>query len=535
MKTLLFLFLAASACCGTPDDAVLLITGASCMEELSEDAVSRFRHYAGHPIDLNSAPEGMLVSSGLMSRYQAASITEYRERSGDILSFSELGLVDGFSPEYAQALSHFTVLRSRSVPGQTKRKGVRGSLTAATAAETRDGGMRYKYRLRLDASLDERYGLRLNNGIGYSDPEPGKGTMSLSYSGRSGRLALGHFNARFGQGLVLWSGFSMGGYPSISSFSRNGSGLSPTSSASAELFGAAATAYAGKSEVSFAWSVPTKDVIFNYSLNKTRFNAGITANTAAASVDMRLSIRHLSLFGETAMNYRNGPAAAGGLLWVPAYGKALALHGRYFAPAYGEYSNIAAGMQLGWMYCSLDLSSNTAKGRNKARLLLLSSRQFDVKGFTLKPSFRGVVSRTFPEQGQFRTDLRLDMGLAWRSLQLNMRANLVVNEALASLCFVETAYSDEKFGIYLKTSLFDIEKWEDRIYSYERSAPGSFSIPAYYGKGLAGSAYIVWKPGNRARRFRFSLWFKATYVHYAPESHRQPDKTEMSLQCRLEI
>ena len=31
------------------------------------------------------------------------------------------------------------------------------------------------------------------------------------------------------------------------------------------------------------------------------------------------------------------------------------------------------------------------------------------------------------------------------------------------------------------------DNWNDRIYCYERDAPGSFNIPAYYGRGWAAS------------------------------------------------
>ena len=103
MKTLLFLCLFALSY-GSIEDAMLVISGASCIEELTEDAVSMFEHYAEHPIDLNAASERKLVSSGLMSSYQAASLCEYRKRSGDVLSWQELAFVDGFSGQYARAL-----------------------------------------------------------------------------------------------------------------------------------------------------------------------------------------------------------------------------------------------------------------------------------------------------------------------------------------------------------------------------------------------------------------------------------------------
>lgn len=69
MKTLLFLCLFALSY-GSIEDAMLVISGASCIEELTEDAVSMFAHYAEHPIDLNAASERthVLVSGSIFVR-----------------------------------------------------------------------------------------------------------------------------------------------------------------------------------------------------------------------------------------------------------------------------------------------------------------------------------------------------------------------------------------------------------------------------------------------------------------------------------
>ena len=84
-----------------------------------------------------------------MSAFQAASLLDARARSGDILSYTELGLLDGFSPEYADALRLFTTLSSSSAPGQKPRTGLHhdmmlrgaGRLSGDMAAS---GGLKYK-------------------------------------------------------------------------------------------------------------------------------------------------------------------------------------------------------------------------------------------------------------------------------------------------------------------------------------------------------------------------------------------------------
>ena len=115
----------ASATCrissGNPPDfaqAVLYLTGASDLESVPENEAERFRDLAERPLAINLASRSRLLSSGLFSAYQVATLIDYRNRSGDILSFRELSLVDGFSEEAVEALSFFISLESYNLPGQ---------------------------------------------------------------------------------------------------------------------------------------------------------------------------------------------------------------------------------------------------------------------------------------------------------------------------------------------------------------------------------------------------------------------------------
>ena len=64
------------------DSAVLVITGASCMEDLDESLLERFHSLEQHPLDLNAAGRSRLLSSGLLNAFQAASLLEYRQQTG---------------------------------------------------------------------------------------------------------------------------------------------------------------------------------------------------------------------------------------------------------------------------------------------------------------------------------------------------------------------------------------------------------------------------------------------------------------------
>ena len=210
MKTLL-LFLSLL---GQPalQEAVLLLTGASCIEELSEDEIIHYQNLASHPVDLNRAGRSRLLATGLLSPFQVASLLDYRGRTGEILSWTELSLVDGFSPAVVEALRVFTVLgiAEDKAPGQADDARFTGSMTLRGGV--RDGA-EYFWGIKGEAALGERAAVYASVRTTYGQTRPGTPTLSAVWYGRRalGQLIVGHVNARVGQGLVQWSGFQLRG------------------------------------------------------------------------------------------------------------------------------------------------------------------------------------------------------------------------------------------------------------------------------------------------------------------------------------
>ena len=98
-------------------DSIAAVIGASCPEELEESEVERMTALMDRKVKINTASRRALVSSGLFSPYQAASIVDWRSRNGDILSFSELSSLDGFDKAAAESMKPFVSLESFSLPG----------------------------------------------------------------------------------------------------------------------------------------------------------------------------------------------------------------------------------------------------------------------------------------------------------------------------------------------------------------------------------------------------------------------------------
>ena len=118
---------------------------------------------------------------------------------------------------------------------------------------TRENCSGMKYQLQ----AGERAEFFLSRRSSYSNPEYGPSTLSAAFYGRRGwKLLAGDFNARFGQGLIMWSGFSMNGFSSVASFRKNATGVSPTGSFSPAMRGLAADVPVGGWSLSLACDLP---------------------------------------------------------------------------------------------------------------------------------------------------------------------------------------------------------------------------------------------------------------------------------------
>ena len=99
--------------------AFLALTGALYAEDMGEEEVERLDALRSHPLKINLVSRSRLVESGLFTPYQAASVIDYRNRNGDILSAAELAAVDGFSIESVAVYLPFISFESFALPGKS--------------------------------------------------------------------------------------------------------------------------------------------------------------------------------------------------------------------------------------------------------------------------------------------------------------------------------------------------------------------------------------------------------------------------------
>ena len=674
------------------EDAVLLLCGAGTLEELSEDEWERYRHLADHPLDLNACTRSAMLSSGLFSPFQAASLLDRRMRDGDILSYTELGYTDGFTPELARALSHFVVLCSRNPPGKPSVPQLHASLLLRTscsgsssvpaarvalqtaAAHSTSGAnssasgknpsaatssfasgkndpfsgsaaFGIKTAVSLEGRLDAFWSARKS----YSDRTFGPGTISLAIYGKSipGRILLGDYSARFGQGLLLWSGFSIAGFSSVQSFRRNASGLSASSSFTRTLHGIGLDLALGRSTISAVWSTPVQStnprllaLNYNHIFRTSSTGATLLADPGrlyAASIDFRAGLPRLSLSGEFAFKLLPASASAAlapapasvaasaavpslaapavaasatasaalvtapaavpslaapavaasasvapvsaasatpqpdspaaifvpaGLLsavWTPSYGNRLAVLARYYPQ---NWSQLAASppsafstakdefgsaflFQSARYTLSLDLARRLSEANWQYRLLASANLPFrlGLPGRTQRKtnSSTGIdgtisvrsLSRFRPSQSlPFRQDLRCDLKLELNRLKLNTRCNLLWCRNFAMLGYIEPGFSDQSFSLWFRLTGYSVPSWDDRISTWERDIPGSFTVPARYGKGLALSCTSSLT--IQRKRLRHRLNARLSYDVYS-RKETLTRKPELKLQYRMDF
>lgn len=234
--------------------------------------------YLDFPLNLNVATTEELYGLGFLSNYQIGQFLEYREKYGQVYSIYELPQIDGWDVTTAQLIEPFVV--TESDPNQQKitfKKLRQYGKNELVLRWTRVAEEQFGYTDATDEELAEnenarylgsqdrfyaRYRYRYSDRVSFgltAEKDPGeeffRGSQTQGFDfysahvflkdfGRLKKLAIGDYQAQFGQGLTFWSGLGFNRKSSFTiSTAQAAPGIGPYTSVNENLFlrGGAAT------------------------------------------------------------------------------------------------------------------------------------------------------------------------------------------------------------------------------------------------------------------------------------------------------
>ncbi len=503
---LVFLLAAAPAAAQTDEvvRAALYLTGADSPEALDDRLVDELESFRNRPLPVNRASRARLLESGLLTPYQVAALAEYRSLSGDVLSFAELERVDGFGKEAVAALGPFLSLESARRPGEAVRDTLTFRHSALFRATLKDVGA--KYRLTA-GNLEAAGAWKDRNGTFY-------GLYRLS----KGKILVGDYNVRYGQGLAFWSAFQLAGLSTLEAFSKRANGIAPSWSFNgAGTHRGLAWDYTGR-HVQWALFGALDGTVGAHAGWLGRCGqAGVTVTPARISLDGKIGVRGVDFFGEAAWGGKTPAGLAGTLFPLGEHGKG-ALQLRAIPSAYAGKKNGEYGAAAGISYLS---DSRAFKASLTIDSALLPKPATDTGRKQAKST--GLLSWTVTENWLLesrlvyrwrnyesnRADIRADATWSRDVWAVKGRLNGVHDGGFGFLGYLEGGWKPPGGFAWIRLTAHVTSGWQSRIYVYERDAPGNFTAPAYYGTGFSAMAYAGWK--KRFRRLSLKLYLRGSY------------------------
>lgn len=248
------------------EDIAETIEDETDIEQLSED----LEYYLQNPINLNNTNADELEKLHFLNEFQIISLLNYIKRNGQMLTIYELLIVDGFDYVDAQRLLPFVTINQPEEKNEFNIKralkyGRNELLTRASfVGEEQDGFSNVSDSLRNakpekyypgnQMRLFSRYSFNFNKQIMAgitAEKDPGeqffRGHQKKGFDYYSAFIAIndfwkvktliiGDFQAKFGQGLVAWSGMSTGKSAYVMDLRKKGTGVKKYSSADENLF-----------------------------------------------------------------------------------------------------------------------------------------------------------------------------------------------------------------------------------------------------------------------------------------------------------
>ena len=543
--------------------AIMRFVGVTSPEDLDPYDVERLENLLHDPLRINEICRSDLADSGLFNQFQIASLVDYRSRHGAVRSFTELAAIDGFSQDVVQTIAPFISLGSRSPSGLSARPLSQDLAVRSAYKHNSDHLYMYgaKYRMSSEKIL---LGLSVSKPYDISGHVPEYLSGNLSWNHSSGKVIIGDFNARFGQGLCLWNS-AMFSSPSLpSAYMRKPTGFSAANSFSGSmaLTGLASDILSGHWKLSAMLALPGvktfTDVRLMPALNIARYGRSghislthLMAFSNVFSPDYRIPqmitsldgatcVSGVNIFGESAFDWVNKTVAAvcGSDFMATEWLRMAVLLKYYPSEGFSNEYGAAASGECRWGRWEGNFSiegSYFPEPRSKTTPVCCQVKAQTewtyrfTDGFTMDLR---VKERYRTWELPYKTDVRIGAQYKSGPATVVTRINALLCDDIAILGYVEGGYAFERMSAYLRLGLFKVDDWDDRIYVYERDAPGNFNVPAYYGRGIWTAAYISARPVRWLK-----IYFRVSYISYVlmPEEKRKLGKAELKVQCMIRL
>ena len=544
-------------------ESILQVLGLMSVEETDPEEFERLMNIIRHPVTLDLGGFSKIGESGLLSSYQLASLKDYISRHGIVLSVTELAAVDGFTMKYAELLKPFVAFGTGL--NASRRRTIDGDIDLRTSLKYTAGEQAtFSYGLR--SSVDYKGKLQL----AFSMSRPHEASYcfpSLYCAGvtcihKYGKLIVGDFNARFGQGLCIWNTASFSSVAAPSSFMKRSSGLSSSHSFTGTyaMTGLASDLNLDKWKVSAYLALPElkhsffSDIDINPGINLTRnFSCGHVGATGfmyisdvgdsdfripqlKTSVDASLCFGGVNLFSEVMCDFvKNSCALVAGTEANVAEHWRMAAMLRYIPESYDHGAAFSCEFKRnrheGLFFTDIKYDPRTKSSDEKRRQLKAQFRWKWAISEHIHTELR--LSERFRTWGAvFRTNVRTDICYENSRWTATARVDFLSCKDCGVLGYMEAGYRvGNVLKVYFRSGLFRIDEWDDRIYVYERDSPGNFNVPSFYGRGVWTSLYLTSKFAGWGQ-----IYLRASYVGY-PLMHenQKPGRAELKLQFSLFI
>lgn len=567
---------------------IMRFHGETDPEEMDSYEVERLSELLTRPVMINLSTASRLTSSGLFTRYQVASLIDYRMRHGDVLSYSELEALDGFGGDFVERVAPFISLYSPRLPGERADTLLSVSCDVAVRSGFKfdvDESPKWNYAVKGRTEAGERIYASIASSRSASaegsSPDSWSGALAWSFKKLPARIMIGDYNARFGQGLALWNGMTMSGLSTPSAFIKSASGLSRSWSFTGNtsftgiasdiimkhVSVSAMVAFPGiKDPDAFPYDVtllPALNMVWhgsNGQIGLTHYAefTGLQGPENLRIPDMKTAsdvsycFDGVDVSSEIVYDWVNSSIAGIGAVRFPVGENVrLASMLRFYPPLYdpgkggaaragskctNEYGAAVSGQFSAgeWISirCAQGFGSSVRRHSGTFSIDAAyfpvpkdnSDRSIQIKALALWEMMltdalriKVRLSERIRSWGHpFRTDFRLD--LMWQSsiLEFTARVNALKCMGLGLVSYAEGGYRGDRLSFFLRAGIYAVDNWDDRIYVYERDAPGSFNVPALYGRGIWASATASW---------RFSRWGRVYF-----RASKKPGKAELKIQ-----